>query len=191
MERFSESEPGDGEVQSRLTVAIEISGDPAQLASVFARLAEVFGDDAVHSTIPHRGSGTFGTADAPSQPRTWWTEKRAEAFVAELRPPALFALRVIAAGAPKTGIAHVQAEMANVGLPATPGTLSSIGFAVRRLGCPPPFVRDRYQRAYVMDTEVAGHLLKATDREHRRRQDSLTNETVTSPKARRRRRSPR
>jgi hypothetical protein len=99
----------------------------------------------------------------------WWTRERAAAFVRTLKPPALQALRIIAAGAPRVAIPSVQREMVRAGLPMTPGGLSSIGFAVRRLGSPPPFVRDHYQRAYLIEGDVAEVLLQAIDEEARRR----------------------
>ncbi len=137
-------------------MTIEVSGEYPQLAPVLAELGRLFGAKNVR---------VVGRVDADSG----WNQERAAQFVAELRAPALVALRHIAEGAPKVGVAHVQAQMAKAGLPTTPGTLSSIGFAVRRLGIPSPFTRDGYQRAYLMDPNVASLLLTALDAEEERR----------------------
>jgi hypothetical protein len=145
----------------QVSVTIELSGEYGQLAPMLAELSRLFGDRAV--LVQSSGAG-----------HSWWTEDRAAAFVAELKPPALHALRVICTGAPKVTVSHVQAEMARAGMPTTPGTLSSIGFAVRRHGCPAPFIRDGYKRAYVMDKAVAGPLLVAVEAEDARRRHALT-----------------
>jgi hypothetical protein len=100
----------------------------------------------------------------------WWTPERAATFVNELTDPALRALAVIADHAPKVSFREVQREMMASGMPIPPGRLSSIGFAVRRLGYRyPPFVRDYYQRAYQMDTDTAEVLKPAIRNELRRR----------------------
>lgn len=143
-------------VPLQCTVTIEVSGNYPQLMPVLAELGRVFGEKNVR---------VVGRATTDSE----WDEERAAQLVAELRAPALVALRHIAEGAPKVGVAHVQAHMAKAGLPTTPGTLSSIGFAIRRLGFPPPFTRDGYQRAYLMEPDVAGLLLTALDAEEKRR----------------------
>jgi hypothetical protein len=147
---------GDIPVPLQCTVTIEVSGDYTQLEPVLGELGRLFGEQNVR---------VVGRASRSTE----WDEDRAARFVAELKTPALVALRQIAEGAPKVGVAHVQAQMAKAGLPITPGTLSSIGFAVRRLGFPPPFIRDGYQRAYLMEPDVAGHLLTALDAEEKRR----------------------
>jgi hypothetical protein len=137
----------------QIKVTIEVTGERAQVSQFLAAASRLLQDD----------PGMTGENGA------WWTEDRAAAFVRALKPPALHALRIIASGAPKIGIQYVQREMKLAGLPMTPGRLSSIGFAVRRLGSPAPFIRDHYQRAYLMDTEVAEVLLPAIDEESRRR----------------------
>jgi hypothetical protein len=141
------------------TVTIEVSGSYPQLTPILEDLGRLFGEQNVRVV-------------GRTVPDTEWDAERAAQFVAELKAPAMVALRHIAAGAPKVGVAYVRAQMARAGLPTTPGTLSSIGFAVRRLGFPPPFTRDGYQRAYHMDIHVARHLLAALDAEEERRRSS-------------------
>lgn len=139
-----------------MKVTVEVSGAYPELAPVLAELSRLFGEQNIHVV----GQGP---------PASWWDEARAEQFAAELTSPALAALHHIAAGAPKVTVAHVQAQMARSGLPTTPGTLSSIGFTVRRLGCPPPFTRDGYQGVYVMEPATAELLLRAIEAEQARR----------------------
>jgi hypothetical protein len=134
-------------------VTIEVTGEQPQVSQFLAAMSRLLQDD----------------PKLTAEDNSWWTEERAAAFVRALKPPALHALRIIASGAPKIGIPYVQREMKLAGLPLTPGRLSSIGFAVRRLGSPAPFIRDHYQRAYLMDTEVAEVLLPAIEEETRRR----------------------
>ncbi len=100
---------------------------------------------------------------------TWWTPERAATFVNELTDPALRALAVIAEHAPKVSFREVQRQMMASGMPIPPGRLSSIGFAVRRLDYPFPFVRDYYQRAYQMHPHTAEVLQPAISNELRRR----------------------
>ncbi len=121
------------------------------------------------------GLGQFLSGESPpteEHESSWWTPERAEKFVRDLKPAALHALRVIAKGAPKAPIAHVQRDMKRLGFPLTPGGLSAIGFAVRRHESPAPFVRDGYQRAYVMDADVAQVFLTAIDTEIERRRSA-------------------
>lgn len=139
-------------------VTIELSGEQSQLAPVLAELARVLSAEVI------------AVNDEPDP--SWWTDERARAFVNELKLPALLALQAIAAGAPKTRVASVQRELKRQGFRMTPGALSSIGFAVRRLGSPQPFVRDNYQGVYAMDTDVSALLQAAIEDELERRQQS-------------------
>lgn len=164
---------GDEVPPLECTVTVQVSGPYDQLSPVLVELGRLFGAHNVR---------VVGRAE----PDTVWDATRAAQFVAELRPPALVALRHIAEGAPKVSVAHVQAEMAKAGLRAHPGTLSSIGFAVRRLGFMPPFTRDAYQRAYLMKPEVARHLLAAIEVEEKRRQTAGARRPPTASNARRR-----
>jgi len=125
-------------------VTIELSGEQSQLAPVLAELARTLSAEV--------------TAETDESDPSWWTDERARAFVSELKLPALLALQAIAAGAPKTRVVSVQRELKRQGFRMSPGALSSIGFAVRRLGVSPPFVRDNYQGVYVMDTDLAALL---------------------------------
>jgi hypothetical protein len=137
----------------QVKITIEVTAEQSQIVPFLTAATRLFQDH------PR-------TADDAA---AWWTAERAAAFVRTLKPPALHALRIIAAGAPRVAIPSVQREMGRAGVPMTPGGLSSIGFAVRRLGSPPPFVRDHYQRAYLMERDVAEVLLRAIEDETRRR----------------------
>jgi hypothetical protein len=140
-------------------VTIEVSGHSDEvvriLDAVRAALAE---EPAPQARVPVRGTEA-----------SWWTPDRAAAFVRRLKPPALHALRTIAESAPSVRVSVVQREMKRAGLSMTPGALSSIGFAVRALGSPVPFVRDNYARVYRMDLAVAQALMPAVQAEHDRR----------------------
>jgi len=145
-------------VRVHVKVTIELSGEQSQLVPVLAELARTLSAEVI--------------AETDESDPSWWTDERARAFVNELKLPALLALQAIAAGAPKTRVATVQHELKRHGFRMTPGSLSSIGFAVRRLRVPPPFIRDNYQAAYVMDTDVAALLQVAIKNELERRQSN-------------------
>lgn len=139
-----------------IKVAIELTGEPAEVGVTLAELAAVLSGEP-----PASGEG----ADVG-----WWTDDRAAALVRELTDPSLRALQIITDLAPRASFAEVQRRMSQVGLRLTPGRLSPIGFAVRRLGYPePPFVRDYYQRAYMMEEAIARLLEPAVADELRRR----------------------
>jgi hypothetical protein len=141
----------------QVKVTIELVGEESEIAPALVGLSELLS----------------GVSQEPDEHESsWWTPERADKFVRDLKPGALHALRVIAAGAPKAPIAHVQRDMKRLGFPLTPGGLSAIGFAVRRHGSPAPFVRDGYQRAYVMDPEVAEVVLAAIEGEIERRRSA-------------------
>jgi hypothetical protein len=42
--------------------------------------------------------------------------------------------------------------------------MASIGFAIKRMRAPEPFVRDYYRRVYIIDRDVARVLLEAIER---------------------------
>jgi hypothetical protein len=139
----------------RVVVSFELQGTPEEIGPVLAQLSETI-----------NGAQSEEEADA-----TWWTPERAAAFVNGLTEPALSALRIIAEGAPRIPFAEVQRRMGMPGLKLA-GRLSSIGFAVARMGGPVPFVRDYYQRVYHIDPEVAKILREAIVVEEARRQPS-------------------
>jgi hypothetical protein len=99
--------------------------------------------------------------EADAESRVWWTPERAAAFVGELTPPALQALSVIASHAPRITFREFQRRMGMSGAQLA-GRLSSIGFTVARQGTPFPFVRDYYQKVYLMDETVAAVMRTAT-----------------------------
>ena len=138
-------------------VTIELTGEGGRVSQFLDALRRVLDEQPATPPGP-------GAADS-----SWWTPDRAATFVRRLKPPALHALRIIAESAPKVRVSVVQREMQRAGLPVTPGGLSSIGFAVRGLGSPPPFIRDNYQRVYLMDPSVATVLLGAIEDEYERR----------------------
>jgi hypothetical protein len=139
----------------RVVVTFELQGTSEEIGPLLAQLSETI-----------NGAQSEEEADA-----TWWTPERAAAFVSGLTEPALGALRIIAEGAPRVSFAEVQRRMGIPGLKLA-GRLSSIGFAVARMGGPVPFVRDYYQRVYHIDPEVAKILQKAIVTEEARRQPS-------------------
>jgi hypothetical protein len=136
-----------------IVVKIEIHGEPEEVGSLLADLSGTLLEQSPEQEAPG--------AD-------WWTSERASAFVRELTGPALRALRIIAEGAPSVSFRHVQQQMGMKGLQLA-GRLSSIGFAVARVGGPVPFARDHYQRAYYIDPGVAKILKDAAIREQARR----------------------
>ncbi len=138
-------------------VNIEIEGDTEEVGFLLAQLGEtmLIGDDIDEIED-----------DSPS----WWTPQRAEAFVRELTNPALQALGVIANHAPRITFREFQTSMGLTGRQLA-GRLSSIGFTVARQAAPFPFVRDHYQKVYIIDEDVAALLRDATEAEMARRRD--------------------
>jgi hypothetical protein len=125
-----------------IKVTIELSGEPSEIGLMLAELGGVLSGEAL--------------ADGEDAGLEWWTADRAGALVRELTDPSLRALQIITDLAPRATFPEVQRRMSGHGLQLAPGLLSSLGFAVRRLGYPfPPFVRDYYQRAYLMDEAIA------------------------------------
>jgi hypothetical protein len=138
----------------RVVVTFELQGSPEEIGPLLAQLSE-----------------TLTGTQSDEEDATWWTPERAAAFVSGLTEPALSALRIITEGAPRVPFAEVQRQMGIPGLKLA-GRLSSIGFAVARMGGPVPFVRDYYQRVYHMDPSVAKILREAITAEEARRQPS-------------------
>jgi hypothetical protein len=139
----------------QIKVTIELVGDQSLVVPALAKLAETLSAEIVLN----------GESDA-----SWWSDEQARAIVGELKLPALVALKAIAEGAPKTPAAVVQRELKRKGFRMTPGALSSIGFAARRLGSPAPFVRDNYQGVYTINPAVASVLQPAIRDELDKRQ---------------------
>ncbi len=145
-------------------VTVEFRGDDLEeVGLLLVRLRSLLDDEE-----QEQDDEQDAEAEADGNP-TWWTPERAATFVNELTDPALRALAVIAEHAPKVSFREVQRQMMASGMPIPPGRLSSIGFAVRRLDFPFPFVRDYYQRAYQMDPRAAEVLKPAIQEELRRR----------------------
>jgi hypothetical protein len=138
-----------------IRVSIEVTGPPEEVGSLLGRLSEVL------------ANGDELESSDTIQP---WTSDSAAEFVGELTDLSLQALGIIASHAPRARFVDVRRDMAKLGLTLTPGSLSSIGFAMRRLGyANPPFLRDYYQRAYLMDSDIAGGRRPATEKELHRR----------------------
>jgi hypothetical protein len=137
----------------QIRVSVELTGTPEVVGLLLAQLSDVL-------TSTESGDGG---AD-------WWTPERSGELVRELTDQSLQALAIITELAPRASFVDVKERMARLGLQLAPGHLSSIGFAVRRLGYPaPPFVRDYYQRAYLMEEPVAQTLGEAIHKELPRR----------------------
>jgi hypothetical protein len=154
----------------RVVVTFELQGTSEEIGPLLAQLSETI-----------NGAQSEDEADV-----TWWTPERAAAFVSGLTTPALTALRIITEGAPRIPFAELQRRMGMSGLELA-GRLSSIGFAVARMGGPVPFVRDYYQRVYHIDPRVAKTLGEAIAAEERRRP---TGERIRTRPARSRRGGP-
>jgi hypothetical protein len=139
-----------------IKVTIELTGEPSEIGIMLAELGSILSGEA--------------PADDDDADLEWWTADRAGALVRELTDPSLRAVGIITDLAPRATFSDVQRRMAGLGLRFAPGLLSSLGFAVRRLGYPfPPFVRDYYQRAYLMDEAIARVLRPAIAEEVGRR----------------------
>lgn len=148
----------DIENTGQVKITIELSGNSPQVHRVL---------DAVRAALADE-DWSDGRSEAAAD-ASWWTAERAAAFVRRLKPPALQALHAIAESAPTVRVSVVQRHLQRAGLALTPGALSSVGFAVRALGSPQPFVRDNYQRVYRMEPAVAAALLPAIEAERSRR----------------------
>jgi hypothetical protein len=151
----SNTVPHFSEESMRVVVTFELQGTPEEIGPLLSHLSETI----------------TGAESEEGQDSSWWTPERAASFVSGLTEPALGALRIIAEGAPRVPFAEVQRRMGIPGLKLA-GRLSSIGFAVSRMGGPVPFVRDYYQRVYHIDPEVAKILREAVVAEEARRQPS-------------------
>jgi|tagenome__1003787_1003787.scaffolds.fasta_scaffold19761555_1 hypothetical protein len=146
----------------QIRVNVELQGEPEEVGLLLAQLGEtmLISDEADDE----------GLEDDEEEDPQWWTPERAEAFVTELTDPAVQALSVIAAHAPRLGFRELQRRMGMTG-PQLAGRLSSIGFTVARQGAPLPFVRDHYQKVYMIDEKVAALMRDATANEMTRRRD--------------------
>ena len=150
--------PGTSQVQVRVTV--ELQGEPEEVGLLLAQIAEAL----VVANVDDPGVEESDEVES----RMWWTADRAAAFVRELTPPALQALNVIASHPPRLPFREFQRLMGMSG-PKLAGRLSSIGFTVTRQGTPFPFVRDYYQKVYLIDEAVAVVLREAAAAEIARR----------------------
>jgi hypothetical protein len=139
----------------QIRVNVELTGEPEEVGLLLAQIGEtLLGEDIDEES-----------EDEPDvEDPSWWTPERAEAFVRELTGPALRALSVIASHPPRLSFREFQQRMGMTG-PQLAGRLSSIGFTVARQGTPFPFVRDYYQKVYVIDENVARVMREATAKE--------------------------
>jgi hypothetical protein len=152
-------------------VKIEVSGTPEEMALVLRKLETLMHE--ISASPPARSEARSPAKSPPhAHGNGWWNPERAQSLVRTLTPAALMALKLIAERAPETPVQEIQSEMHRAGLPMTPGRMSSIGFAIRRLGAPAPFVRDAYQGMYHIDKRVAELFLGAIDAEELRRQQT-------------------
>ncbi len=123
----------------QVSINLQLQGSLKEVGLMLAQLGELF----------------FGEEEFDEDvDGAWWTAERAAAFVEELTDTALQALAIIAEQAPKVSFRDVQQGIGMTGVELA-GRLSSIGFALKRHGAPFPFVRDYYQRVYLMDEKLA------------------------------------
>ena len=134
-------------------VTVELQGEPDEVGLLLTQIGETI----LVGNVEEEDEGE----EADAESRLWWTPERAAAFVGELTPPALQALNVIATHAPRITFREFQRRMGMSGAQLA-GRLSSIGFTVARQGTPFPFVRDYYQKVYLMDETVAAVMRDAT-----------------------------
>jgi hypothetical protein len=146
----------------QVRVTVELQGEPDEVGLLLTQLGETMLLEELD----------VGDEDEQEQDevesRLWWTSDRAAAFVRELTPPALQALSVIASHPPRLSFREFQRRMGMSG-PQLAGRLSSIGFTVARQGTPFPFVRDYYQKLYIIDEGVATVMREAAAAETARR----------------------
>jgi hypothetical protein len=128
-------------------VVIEFAGEAAEVQEWLARLA---GD----VSVPHHPGVTIAPAG--------WTPELADKLVGRISPRARDALRSIARNAPEASFETVQEDLGVEGL-GLGGILASIGFAARA-GIPRPYAVDKFDRCYLMDSDVAEVVLDALDR---------------------------
>jgi hypothetical protein len=134
-------------------VTVELQGESDEVGLLLTQIGETILVGSVEADEEDEEN------DAES--RLWWTPERAAAFVGELTPAALQAVSVIATHAPRITFREFQRRMGMSGGQLA-GRLSSIGFTVARQGTPFPFVRDYYQKVYLMDETVAAVMRDAT-----------------------------
>jgi hypothetical protein len=147
----------------QVRVTVELQGEADEVGLLLTQLGETL---LVGSIEEEDDDDEELETDAES--RVWWTPERAAAFVGELTPPALQALSVIASHPPRIAFREFQRRMGMSGAQLA-GRLSSIGFTVARQGTPFPFVRDYYQKVYLIDETVAAVMRDATAAEMARR----------------------
>jgi hypothetical protein len=135
-------------------VTVELQGEPDEVGLLLTQLGETM-------LVGPLEEEEDEDEESDAESRVWWTPERAAAFVGELTPPALQALSVIASHAPRITFREFQRRMGMSGAQLA-GRLSSIGFTVARQGTPFPFVRDYYQKVYLMDETVAAVMRTAT-----------------------------
>jgi hypothetical protein len=145
-----------------MRVTVELQGQPEEVGFLLAQIAEAIAVADVRDVDVEESDEV--------ESRMWWTADRAAAFVRELTPPALQAVNVIASHPPRLSFREFQRLMGMSG-PQLAGRLSSIGFTVARQGTPFPFVRDYYQKVYLIDETVAAVLSEAAAAEIARRRD--------------------
>jgi hypothetical protein len=158
-------------LQVQVRVTIELQGEPDEVGLLLTQLGETMLVDSDEEEEED---------DDDDESRMWWTPERAAAFVRELTPPALQALSVIASHPPRVTFREFQRRMGMSG-PQLAGRLSSIGFTVARQGTPFPFLRDHYQKVYLIDETVAAVLRDATAAEMARRRREPRHRPAGSP----------
>jgi hypothetical protein len=145
----------------QVRVTVELQGEADEVGLVLTQLGETLLVGSIEEVDEDEDEDEDEEHETDAESRVWWTPERAKAFVGELTPPALQALSVIASHPPRITFREFQRRMGMSGAQLA-GRLSSIGFTVARQGTPFPFVRDYYQKVYLIDETVAAVMRDAT-----------------------------
>jgi hypothetical protein len=132
---------------------IELEGSPAELGRALRLMGHGLESEEPQSETPGPENGTAG----------WWTPRRADRSIREIKDNARLGLAAICERAPETSFEAVQEQIGLDGI-RTGGAMASIGFAVSRMRAPKPFVRDYNRRVYIIEPNVARVLLEAIER---------------------------
>lgn len=136
-----------------MKATIELEGSPAELGRALRLMGDGLESEEPESEAPGPENGSAG----------WWTPRRADRLIHEIRDNARVGLAAICEEAPEASFEAVQEQLGLDGI-GTGGAMASIGFAIKRMRAPEPFVRDYYRRVYIIDRDVARVLLEAIER---------------------------
>jgi hypothetical protein len=136
-----------------MKATIELEGSPAELGRALRLMGDGLESEEPESEEPSPENDSAG----------WWTPRRADRLIQEIRDNARLGLAAICEMAPEASFEAVQEQLGLDGI-RTGGAMASIGFAIKRMRAPEPFVRDYYRRVYIIDRDVARVLLEAIER---------------------------